>query len=282
MQQYETYRGSTLEIEPNDDFTIQKTGQTEGYDGHCLRAYSYFGERMPSIDPGSVASINSIADLYPDERQDSKAPTFALTYQGTFATLMKNCGFSEELAKKIEAAYHQLYVVSDQWIDDKLQLASRIGHVTVAFGLRLRTPLLYQVIRGTSRTPREAQAEGRTAGNALGQSWGLLNTRAGVEFNKKVRVSRFRLDIKPGAHIHDAQYFLIRDALAPLLFTNRHLVKAVQWQEDPLIQHDQVKLGGELSVFFPTWADELTIPNDASEEQITSLASAHYQKHYAA
>ena len=50
---------------------------TDGYDGHCLRAYTYFGDRMPDIDPTSVESINSIEEKYPQERQDSKAPTFA-------------------------------------------------------------------------------------------------------------------------------------------------------------------------------------------------------------
>lgn len=34
---------------------------TDGYDGHCLRAYAYFGDQMPDIDPTSVASINSIS-----------------------------------------------------------------------------------------------------------------------------------------------------------------------------------------------------------------------------
>ena len=78
---------------------------TSGFDGHCLRAYTYFGDRMPDIDPTSVESINSIEDKYPQERQDSKAPTFALTYMGTWTTLVKNCGFSEAVAKHIETVY---------------------------------------------------------------------------------------------------------------------------------------------------------------------------------
>lgn len=49
----------------------------DGFDGHSLRAYYYFRDAMPDIDPNSVESINSIADVYPDFRQQSKAPTFA-------------------------------------------------------------------------------------------------------------------------------------------------------------------------------------------------------------
>lgn len=252
---------------------------TDGYDGHSLRAYSYFGEHMPDIDPNSVASINSIQDKYPVFRQDSKAPTFALTYQGTYHTLMANCGFTEELAKQIESRYHDLYRVSDQWVADRLHEASKTGYITAAFGLRVRTPLLKQVILGSSRTPFEAAAEGRTAGNALGQSWCLLNSRAASEFMGKVRTSPHRLTIRPCAQIHDASYYLIRDNMAEVMFTNQHLVEAVRWQEHPDIAHDEVKLGGELSVFFPTWAHELTLPNEATEDEIGRLASEHYQKH---
>lgn len=56
----------------------------------------------------------------------------------------------------------------------------------VAFGLRVRTPLLKQVVFGARGMPYEAAAEGRTAGNALGQSYGLLNNRAAVAFMKRV------------------------------------------------------------------------------------------------
>lgn len=243
---------------------------TDGYDGHSLRAYAYFGDQMPGIID-TVASINSIAKLYKAFRQDSKAPTFALTYQGTFITLMKNCGFSEAKAKDVEAKYKDLYKVSIDWISEKLTEASKTGYVTVAFGLRVRTPLLEQVIRGTSKTPYEAEAEGRTAGNAAGQSWCLLNSRSSSQFMKGVRKSQFREDIRICSQIHDAAYFMIRDDIRPLAYTNKHLVEAVQWQEHPDIQHDQVKLGGELSIFYPSWAEELEIPNGVSNTEIETL-----------
>jgi len=246
---------------------------TDGFDGHCLRAQSYFAERMPDIDPTSVKSINSIKTLYKAERQDSKMPTFALTYQGTYITLMAKGGFSKVVAQQIEHKYHELYKVSDQWVADKLDEASRTGYISAAFGLRVRTPLLHQVIRGNSATPYEAEAEGRTAGNALGQSWCLLNTRAASEFMQKVRASKYRLQIRPIAHIHDAQYYLIPDDIEILQYVNEHLVKAVQWQEHPDIAHDTVKLGGNLSIFYPTWAQEIELPNHASEDSVRDLVS---------
>lgn len=251
---------------------------TDGYDGHSLRAYAYFGNQMPDIDPNLVVSINSIQKKYKPLRDRSKNPTFTLTYQGTWVALVKKYGFTEEQAKDLEAKYHTLYKVSDQWVEDKLEQASKDGYVTIAFGLRLRTPLLHQVIRGTSKTPYQAQAEGRTAGNALGQSYCLLNSRAGVEFNNKVRNSEHRMDIKPSAQIHDAQYFIIQDNIKTIKYTNDHLVKAVQWQEDPAIAHDEVKIGGQFGIFYPNWNTEITLPNDATEEEIFSIIDQHLQE----
>lgn len=255
---------------------------TDGFDGHCLRAHAYFGDQMPDIIGDTVASINSIAKLYKSLRQISKNPTFALTYQGTYITLMNNCGFDEATAKDIEKKYHELYWVSDQWVAEKIEQATKNGYVTCAFGLRVRTPLLKQVILGNRSTPFRAAAEGRTAGNALGQSYGLLNTRAASEFMKKVRASKYRLLIRPGAHIHDAQYYTVPDDLELLEWMNYHLVKAVQWQEDPAIAHNEVKLGGELSIFYPNWSVELEIPNGASQDQIRDLADEHFLEKCAA
>lgn len=224
-----------------------------------------------------VHEINSVQHIYKDLRFESKAPTFALTYQGTFHTLMKNLGWDKDKAIAVEKLYHELYQISDAWVAAKLDQASKLGYVTVAFGLRVRTPLLKQVIRGTSKTPYEAEAEGRTAGNALGQSWCLLNSRASVEFMAKVRASQHRTDIKPCAHIHDAQYMLVKDDIDVVMYANEHLVKAVQWQDHPDIANDEVKLGGEFSIFWPSWADDITIPNYATEKEIRSIVAKAVQ-----
>ena len=249
----------------------------DGYDGHSMRAYAYFKEDMPDI-VDTVASINSIQDAYPTQRQDSKAPTFALTYQGTYKTLMTNCGFSEDKARTIETRYHELYKVSDDWVAEKLDKASKTGYITAAFGLRLRTPMLHQVIRGTSKTPHQAEAEGRSAGNALGQSWCLLNSRAGSEFMGKVRQSEHRNSIKPCAQIHDAQYYLVRDNIDAIQYANEHVVKACEWQNHPDIWHDEVKLGGEFGIFYPDWSKEVTLPNGASQAEIYEAFEAHVNK----
>lgn len=250
---------------------------TDGYDGHSLRAFTYYREQMPDI-VDTVASINSIETKYKPYRQESKAPTFAMTYQGTFRTLMTNCGFPEQKAKLIEQRYRELYSVSIQWVQNKLDKASVDGYITGAFGLRVRTPLLYQVIRGNGKTPFEAEAEGRTAGNALGQSWCLLNSRAWAATMKIVRKSKFAESIRPCAQIHDAGYAMIKDDLETLMFLNEHLVREVNWNNHPDIYHPQVGLGGELSVFYPSWKTEIGIPNNATAEEIIAIVSVAMQK----
>ena len=79
MQLFKTLEKSTINIPSTATITMKKVGRTAGYDGHALRAYSYWPDKMPDIDPTSVTSINSIKQRYEEERSKSKAPTFALT-----------------------------------------------------------------------------------------------------------------------------------------------------------------------------------------------------------
>lgn len=219
-----------------------------------------------------VEIINSIKHSHKDLRQLSKGPTFCLTYNGTYKALMEIFGFSKEEALSIESKYHELYKESDEWVQKTMNQAAIDGYVTAAFGLRVRTPVMKQCVLGIKATPAEAEAEKRTAANACGQSYGLLNTRAGIEFNNEVRNSSYKLDIRPVAHIHDAQYFLLKDDDDVILWANEHLVKCVEWQEDPAIYHPQVKLGGEFSVFYPDWAHELSIPNKLDKVELTNIS----------
>jgi len=244
----------------------------DGYDGHSLRAYSYFGDEMPDIE-NTVESINSIKQKYSKIREASKPPTFALTYGGTFRTLMKNCGFGENQAKGIEAEYHDLYQVSDQWVQDKIDQAYTDGYVTVAFGLRVRTPLLVQSVHG-SKLAFEAESEGRSAGNALGQSFGMLNCRAFNEFMERVWNSPYKYLIKPCALIHDAIYLVFKNNIKIVDWVNRNLIECMQWQELPEIQHPDVKLGAELDLHYKSWDQPVTIPNNATQPEIRATCVA--------
>lgn len=246
----------------------------DGFDGHALRAAYYFKEDLEAegilIDMTDPKSVNSLKKMDHPLRQMSKSPTFALTYQGTWHTLVNNLGWPAEKAKAVEKGYHELYVVSDEYIQKRLEQATHDGYVTVAFGLRVRTPLLSQVVWG-GRMPYEASAEGRTAGNAMGQSYGLLNNRAAVDFMRKVWKSKYRLLIKPVAMIHDAIYLVIKDDPEVVEWVNRELIASMRWQELPEIQHDLVKLGAALDIFWPNWGNPVTLPNDCDQATIIKM-----------
>ena len=215
--------------------------------------------------------VNRVKDEYPKLRNASKTNTFALQYAGTPITLSKNGGFSLEEATQIFTNYHTAYSESKEYADKRKTQAAKDGYAIVAFGLRVRTPLLKQVVFGGSNMPREAESEARTVGNAFSQSYGLLNNRAAVEFMQKVWESKYRLDIKPVALIHDAIYVLIKDDVEVVEFANRELIKSMQWQELPEIQHPTVKLGAALDVFYNGWHQPITLPNGADQETILKV-----------
>ena len=231
---------------------------TDGFDGHSWRACFYFADRITGIDIQDPASVKTVGKLFPKERQDSKAPYFALTYQGTYKTLVKNCGFTIDVARKIEQGHKEMYKVAEQRTQEKLALAAKQGYLNVAFGVRVRTPLLQKYGLSLSHS----QAEGRTVGNAWGQSYGLLNTRAGTAFLKQVRAEN--RPVYPCAQIHDAQYFLAPKDAEQILWVNTTLTKEMQWQELDEIRHPDVGLSGELDIFRFSWAKGHTLKNDAT------------------
>lgn len=238
-----------------------------GLDGHCIRAYAYFHDQMPDIDPNNVESINSIQTKYKSLRQKSKAPSFALQYQGTWKTLVDQ-GFSEEEAKAIEDRYHTLYKVSDEWMRQKVLQACRDGFVSLAFGLRLKTPLLKRSVIESRITTSQSQAESRTVGNAVGgQSYCMLTCRALVGVMERVWNSKYRLDVKPCMTIHDALYFLIRNDIELLAWFNQVLIEEMAWQELPEIKHPSIGLEAELEVY-PDWAHPIRIPNGVSVKEL--------------
>jgi Schitoviridae DNA polymerase len=250
----------------------------QGLDSHSWNTFGYWPDKMPDIE-NTIESINSIKQKYPELRSKSKGPTFSLTFQGTWLTLVKNSGFTEEEAKKIEANYHKLYEVSTQWVKDRIAQAAEDGYATGAFGLRIRTPLLKRTLLGKSSTPREAEAEARTLGNAIsGQSYGLLNNRAANAVMERVWKSKYRFDILPVALIHDAIYFIARDNLDVIEWLNNVLIEEMEWQELPEIKHETVKLGAELDLFWPSWADPVTLPNNATQSEILTLTKDHLKR----
>lgn len=255
-----------------------------GWDSHMWATIHYWPEKfhpeeIEKKDPEEIREmLEELKKEYKEERSRSKPVSFSMQYGGSTATLEKNCGFSPEEAKAIYENYHKLYKTSTEFKRRAIERAGEQGYVTGAFGLRVRTPTLKRSVQGLRVTPREVEAEGRTAANAIMQSWCNLNTRSASKFMEIVRNSKYREDIRICAEIHDASYFLVRDDIDLILWLNNTLVKLVQWQDDPIIAHPDVHLGGELSIFWPDWAHEIVVPNHCSREELISLVDGFLDK----
>ena len=226
-----------------------------------------------SIEDFNVTSINSIETKHPKIRQKSKAPTFVLTYRGTSFGLKKNCGFTDKEANRIKNSHHELYKVSDDWVQSKLNQATKDGYITVAFGLRVRTPILGKVYLNEAKTPYIANAESRTAANALGQSYGMLTNRALVEFMQLVWDSPYKYSVHPCAMIHDAIYLVIDNDLELVEWVNTNLIKCMNWQELPEIKHNKVKIEAEMDIHYGSWKNPITIPNNATVDEIVKVCT---------
>ena len=242
---------------------------TDGYDGHSLRAYTYFKDQMPDIED-TVESINSIETKYPELRQKSKGPTFALTYSGTWHTLVSNIGLKKKEAQLIERNYHHLYSISDIFSQKNIDFAEKYGYMECAFGMQIKCPLLAMTIHNTSLTPYAAVAEARSANNAVTQSWGMLINRALIATNKLIEEAEMEYDIYPINTIHDAAYFLVKDDPMSVKFLNDTLIKEMQWNAHPSIASNEVTMEANLEIG-KSWDKQFTLPNNASIEKIKEI-----------
>ena len=242
---------------------------TDGYDGHSLRAQTYFADQMPDIDPTDVNSVNSIETKYPELRRRSKGPTFALQYMGTAYTLHKRTGFPMDQAIKIEKAFHELYKVSGKFNELNKQFMEEHGYVQCAFGLKLRTPIISQCILGNSKTPYEADKEARSANNAITQSWGMLLNRAMNATNARIEEAGYSTDILPCNMIHDAGYFLVKDEPECVKFLNDVLIEEMEWNDDDAIRSTDVPMKASLEIG-KSWDTLVPLNNNATLEEITT------------
>jgi DNA polymerase-1 len=215
--------------------------------------------------------INSIEHKYPEIRRISKGPTFALQYGGTWHTLWKRGGLPKEQAKQVEKAYRELYKISEKFNANNKDFMEKHGYVDCAFGLKLRTPIVTKVILGNSKTPYEAEAEVRSANNAITQSWGMLLNRAMISANKRIEEAGHGFNILPCNMIHDAGYFLIRNDPEIIKFLNDVLIEEMEWNDHPAIYSVDVPMAASLEIG-KSWDTLESLKNNASIEEIKKLS----------
>ena len=192
-----------------------------------------------------------------------------MQYSGSFITLVNNCGFPEDQAKEIEKRYHELYKVADAWVADLIEKAKVCGFIHMAFGARIRTPLLAKCVSGTEyKMPYGAKKEARSAGNAATQSYCVLTLRALNAFMERVWASPYRYQILPSGTIHDAIYLMEPNNAEILTWVNTNLIECMAWDDLPELKHPVVKITSALDVFWPNWANAIGLPVNGSKQEI--------------
>jgi len=248
---------------------------TDGFDSHSLNTYAYADgtEAWYSKikDPNDPASINLIKKLAEDERTDSKPTTFALQFLGTYRTLMNNQGYSEEKSKRLEKAFHDLYVVYFQKLDDISKQAAVDGFINVAYGLRIDAPACARSVIGSAVTPASVEAEIRSICNAICQSFGQMNTFAADDFMRRVWESKWKYSIHIQNLIHDAIYLFAPQDLECIEWVNKNLIECMCMQMEDTIKGSDVKLEANLDIFYTTWASACEVPNNATQAEIQQV-----------
>jgi DNA polymerase-1 len=119
--------------------------------------------------------------------------------------------------------------------------------------------------------PFQAHQEMKTAGNALGQSYGLLNSHSANLFLQRVWDSEFKYQIMPCMQVHDSQYYMVRNTLDCLKWVNDNLIECMEWNQLKPIQHPDVHLGATLELYHKSWAEKISIPNRVSKDEIRRI-----------
>jgi len=226
-------------------------------------------KRKVSKEEWIAEVINSVKENAGKVRTKAKSPYFALCYRGTYRTLMKNLGFSEKKAKFIEKAHKEKYKVYYDYVEDKLEKAKEIGYVQLAFGLRLRTPLLSD----NNAPEHKVEKEIRSAGNALFQSYSLLTTRAFSRFMRRVwNHPEYATQILPVVTIYDSIYLDIPNDIECLYWVNENLIECMKMMDgcEELV-HSDIALGADLEVLYQSFNTKVAIPNNTSIEDIINI-----------
>ena len=126
-------------------------------------------------------------------------------------------------------------------------------------------------MNGRGKLNYKAAAEGRTAGNMLGQSYGMLNSRAANEFRERIWASEYKYDVLLCGQIHDAIYLIWRNTAGITKWVNDNIIDCMKWNGLVELQHPTVKVGAELDIFYPDWSKATTLKNGISTKAIIKL-----------
>ena len=203
-----------------------------------------------------------------------------MNYGGTSIGLKRKFGFSDDKAKFIEDSHHEMYKVYYSYVKDKVNQAKIDGYVTLAFGLRLRTPVL-KASNGANIPSYIIEQEERSVGNALFQSYGLMTLNALANIMNEVWDHPAYFDrIVPVSTIYDSLYFELDNDLDQLVWLNEVIVRNMKdITEIPELHHPELELGADVEILYPDWASAIKIKNGASKKDVINSIEEWKIKH---
>lgn len=76
----------------------------------------------------------------------------------------------------------------------------------------------------------------------------------------------------------DAIYGYSKEDPDAILWVNDNLIECMAWNELPELQHESIKLSSELDIYYPSWANAITLPNNINKEQLFEIIEKHYEE----
>jgi len=240
---------------------------TEGLDGHSLNACGYFPERLEPILGKNTNNVEYVKSFMKGVaggnkelksiRQESKGPTFALSYGAYPPKIASSIKCSLEAATTIFDNYHnKLYPGISKYREEYvLPTVKEQGYIHLGLGCRLYAS--------------DADKSIRTLNNATVQFWSILTLLAINKLHSLIDEAGYQDDIKITATIYDSIYLQVKEDSKVIKWLNDNLI--------PLMTVDILKdtkvsnsAEGELG---RNWGDLHSLINNASIEEIDDVLS---------
>jgi hypothetical protein len=234
-------------------------------DGHSLNALGYFRNRVVQIleltgdNPTDAVNFKKLVDEgnieAEDIRQESKAPTFGLSYGAYPPKIAATLKIPLEEAEEIFYNYHNVLYpgITDYRENYVLPTAIDEGEIHLGLGFTLKTD--------------DPQRDIRTLANATCQFWSILTALTINKMHQLIDEKGYEEDIKVVSTIYDSCYLEVTADPKLIAWVNKNLIDTmlVDFMEDQIISNEaECDLG-------LNWAEMVTIPNNASEDYIRKV-----------
>jgi DNA polymerase-1 len=262
---YANLEGHVGAILTHDETSVRNLQQN--FDTHVLHSNSYWTDKWEALEGAPKFDLTSLdvnkqykamCDTNPIAkklRNDSKRVSFGLVYGSYPPKVAKSIGCSLQEAELIFNNFHNmLYPGVTKYREEYVfKQVKQHGWIHLNWGLKLFSD--------------DAKRDIRTLNNSTMQCYSNLTQIAAVEFDRLYKQSKFCNDIKLVNIVHDCLYYEITDSLECIKYFNDNLPKVMCKQ---FINDQALQIKAEIDIG-PSLAKCVTLPNNATTEQITEL-----------